>query len=286
MIDNLYTVYPSSPLLSKYIYCYYIIENTDTNFRSLHYSFPHTFNAVSIYSGGNYFIEKQQIKIIGSAESSSPFTILQGKCQKPLLVDLEGSFSRITILFKSLGINNFINSPLGEIMGSEPSLFTQWNSDSYNQLLQFLFTGNNISSRISELEVFLCLNIKLSDLTLLRKSIQYLSDFIEGKSIEEIAGTIQIPLRTFNRLFKLHLGVSPIMYRQIARFRHSLENKLFNEQFKKLTEIGYNSNFYDQSYFNKLYKQLSGSNPKTFFKVVEQVGDSKLVFQLIKEQTG
>lgn len=285
MIDNLYTVYPSSPLLAKYIYCYYIIENTNTDFKSLHYSFPHTFNAISIYNRENYSIGKQKISVIGSAESSS-FSILQGKCQNPLLVDLEGSFSRITILFKSLGLNNFIKVPLSRIMGKEPSLFTQWNSTEYNQLLKHLFTSDNIGTRIDALENFLYSNIKLLDLSLLSKSIEYLSSFHEEKSIEEIAGIINVPLRTFNRLFKMHLGVSLVVYRQIARFRHSLENKLFHEQFKKLTEIGYNSNFYDQSYFNKLYKQLSGSNPKTFFKVIEQVGDSELVFHYIKNTTG
>jgi AraC-like DNA-binding protein len=90
-----------------------------------------------------------------------------------------------------------------------------------------------------------------------------------------------LSLRTFHRLFKTHLGVSPITHQRIARFRHSLENKFFQDKFKNLTEIGYESNFYDQSYFIKLYNQLAGSNPGTLFSKLEQLGDSKLVFEFI-----
>jgi hypothetical protein len=33
MINKLRTIYPASPLLEKYIYCYYIFENTAANFK-------------------------------------------------------------------------------------------------------------------------------------------------------------------------------------------------------------------------------------------------------------
>jgi hypothetical protein len=48
---------------------------------------------------------------------------------------------------------------------------------------------------------------------------------------------LSLNTRTFNRPFLTHVGISPVAYRKIARFRHSLKNKLFNDQFKKLTEI-------------------------------------------------
>lgn len=279
--NKIQTIYPTSPLLKKYIYCYYIIKNTDNNFKDSHYSFPHVLNAISIYDNGTILKKEHYIKIVGN-NNYAPYCILQGKCQTPLLVDMEGRFSRITILFTPLGLNNFIRIPLSQIMDSETSLFTQWDSDLFNHLLKYLFTNEDTKARINALENFLHSIYKPINQLLLLKSLEYLGDFETERSITEIAGLINIPVRTFNRLFKKYLGVSPVVHRQITRFRHSLENKLFEEQSKKLTEIGYGSNFYDQSYFNKLYKQLSGSNPKKFFKSVEQVGDSKLVFQYKK----
>jgi AraC-like DNA-binding protein len=207
---------------------------------------------------------------------------LQGKCQNPLLVELEGSFSRITILFKPLGLNNFIDRPLGEVMGSESREFILWNSPVFEQLTGNLFSKNELTGKINHLEHFLMGIFRPAGYPQLQAALDNLVDFSREMSIEEIAALVNLPLRTFNRLFKMHLGVSPVVHRQIARFRNSLENKLFYEQFKQLTEIGYNSNYYDQSYFTKLYKKLSGTNPKAFFRSVERIGDSNIIFQFVK----
>ena len=89
--------------------------------------------------------------------------------------------------------------------------------------------------------------------------------------------------RSFNRLFYKHMSIAPVAWKKVARFRHSLQNKLFSAQFKKLTEIGYASNFYDQAYFIKVYNKLTGSNPTAFFKSVEKLADDNLVFRFVKE---
>jgi len=55
----------------------------------------------------------------------------------------------------------------------------------------------------------------------------------------------------------------------VLQFRDSLKNKLYNEEFKRLADICYESNFYDPPYFNRIYKQFTGSNPTRFFKAVD-----------------
>ena len=116
---------------------------------------------------------------------------------------------------------------------------------------------------------------------LLERSIGLLTDFAKEKTIKNIADEIGLNVRTFNRIFTENIGISPVGFKKIARFRHSINNRFFNEQFQRLTDIAYNSNFYDQSYFINIYKQLTGSNPKLFFNQVEKVGDDKLLFQFL-----
>lgn len=280
MAPNIQTLYPYSGALAQYVYCYYFFEGTDGDFKNMHYSFPHTYNAITIYSNGSYQIEEEKI-IINGNDNGSPFIILQGKRTKPLLVDLNGKFARITIIFKPLGLNQFVNKPLSKLMGTAPRVFSEWQGKFYRQMLRNLFIKIPISQRIAYLEQFLLSILNPISLTEIEISLIYLSDFNNERSISQIAALVGKPLRSFNRHFKSHIGVSPACYRQIARFRHSLENKLFDEQFQKLTTIAYNSNFYDQAYFNKLYKQLSGSNPKKFFQSVRQIGDTHLVFKYI-----
>ncbi|MDE1192856.1 MAG: helix-turn-helix domain-containing protein [Arachidicoccus sp.] len=277
MIDNIQTIYPSSDFLKKYIYCYYIIDSGDYTFKSVHYSFPHVFNSISIYNDVRHNMEFA--KIIKEKDSSK--CLLQGKRLEPVLVELKGKVRRITILFKEFGLNHFIEKPLGEIIRTETVVFKEWNSEALDKTVCQFFYNKNLAEGINLLEDFLRSVYLPFELLALEKSLVYLKDFDKEKSVEEIANLIDMPLRTFNRLFKLHLGVSPSIYRQIARFRHSLEDKIFEEKFRTLTEIVYNSNYYDQAYFNKLYKQLTGSNPRKFFNAVEKIGDTKLVFQYL-----
>lgn len=110
-----------------------------------------------------------------------------------------------------------------------------------------------------------------------------LNDFNTEVSIEDIASKFSVSSRTLDRVFKKHLGVSPVGFRKIARFRHSLKNKIFHSKFNSLTKIGYESNFYDQSYFNKVYKNLTGQNPKAFFNSIDKLADDRLIFKFNKE---
>lgn len=285
MLNKLQIVYPAASALSNFIYCYYIIEDTEPDYRNLHYSFPHTLNAVTIYNNGIFMGSTHHIKITGN-KAYAPFCILQGKRLSPLLVDLEGKFSRITILFKPLGLNHFIRRPLGNLLNTDTSLFTEWQSPAFNKILQNLFAESKIHQRIALLENYLLSVLQPINLSETQHIITHLSSFNYELSVEAIAGLMNMSVRTLNRSFKTHVGVSPVVYRQIVRFRNSLEHKLFHDTGKRLTEIGYGSNFYDQSYFVKFYKQLAGASPAKFFNSVNRVGNSDLVFQFIENQIG
>ena len=282
MLELIKTYYPINEQLKPFIYCYYLISDTPDDLHNLHYSFPHTFNAVSIYKSARLTQQHRHFTLTGDGPHGRSLCLLQGKFQYPLLVELNGRISRLTILFKPLGLNQFMDQPLGDLLDKSASAISLWPDDVLKGLASQLFTADDIDKRLKLLENHLLDIYHPSPQPLLENALTYLADFAQDLSIKDIADRINLPLRTFNRLFKMHLGVSPAAHRQIARFRHSLENKLFNEQLQKLTTIGYQSNFYDQSYFNKIYRQLSGSNPGKFFKSVQQVGDSNLVFQFVK----
>jgi len=279
---NIETLQPQ-PALQKYIEFYYFIRNQAADFKSIHYSFPHTINVLSIYKQANYHSVVGHVEIYNDPKSNY-LTILQGKCQMPLKVELTGKTDRISIFFKTFGLNQFIQTSLASVMSNKPNQLTEWDTDPmYKNYLDQCFATDNQEEKIRHLEDFLLWKLKPSPPSPFEKAVTLLSDFEHNHTIEEILSQLKMPLRTFNRRFKEVIGISAIEYRNIARFRHSLNNKLFNSKFKKLTEIGYNSNFYDQSYFIKMYKKLTGSNPSAFFKTVEKLGDDKLIFQFVKK---
>jgi YesN/AraC family two-component response regulator len=48
----------------------------------------------------------------------------------------------------------------------------------------------------------------------------------------------------------------------------------------KLTDVAYESNYYDQSYFIKEYKKLTGTKPNAFFNSVRILTEEKVIWQL------
>lgn len=282
MTNHFHTVEPCEAL-KKYVACYYFIKSDDKNFSSKHYSFPHTYNALSIYKNADFNSIPSNFK---AKESLVPNhrLVIQIKKQTPLMVDISGKINRITILFKEFGINHFINEPLSKIMNYDAEQALLWKNDPlFLAFIEVAFGTDDIKAQAQILDQFLLQKLRLIDLSYFEKAVTLLCDFEKNVSINEIAVQFNVSLRSFNRNFKEVLGVSPVEYRRIAQFRHSINNKLFQTQFKRLTDIGYESHFYDQSYFNKIYKKLSGSNPKTFFKSIERIGNDELIFQFIKK---
>lgn len=273
------TVQPH-PALKKYIDFYYLVKNDAPSFNSVHYSFPHTANVVSIYKHAKFFGALGETKL--SYEPANDYlTIIQAKCQLPLKVSLSGPTDRISIWFNPFGINQFIKRPLSEIMGKVSCEFTEWDSDpEYHKSLRKCFTAQSNPEKIALLEIFLLKKLNIINTAEMQKATDLLLDFEYNNSIETIAEQLKTSVRSLNRHFKQMLGISMVEYRNIARFRHSLTNKLFTDHFNRLTEIAYQSNFYDQSYFIKMYKKLTGSNPSAFFATIDKLGNDKLIFQL------
>lgn len=282
MTNHFHTVEPCEEL-KKYVACYYFLKSDDQNFSSRHYSFPHTYNALSIYKDSSFDSKPSNFNARQSLTPNYQLFI-QVKKQAPLMVNISGKINRVTILFKDFGINHFITEHLSNIMGYEKVQFNSWQKDPmFPIFLTNLFSREDEVKKGEIINNFLLKRLKPIQLFYLEDAVTLLCDFEKNLSIHKIAEKFNVSLRSFNRKFKEVLGVSPVEYRRIAQFRRSIENKLFQSQFKRLTDIGYESHFYDQSYFNKIYHKLAGSNPKTFFKSIDRIGNDQLIFQFIKK---
>ena len=211
--------------------------------------------------------------------------ILNGRYEIPLHVQQKGKINKATIVFKPLGLNHFITAPFNEVAQKPTQIFKEWTkANNCSTFLNQFFNECNNYKRILILENYLLSLYKpLTEHLFLNDVLYMLNDFNKEVSIEDIARNFSLSSRTLDRVFKKHLAISPVGFRKIARFRHSLKNKLFSNEFDTLTKIGYESNFYDQSYFIKVYKNLTGQNPKTFFNSINKLADDRLIFKFINK---
>jgi AraC-like DNA-binding protein len=99
--------------------------------------------------------------------------------------------------------------------------------------------------------------------------IQYSTDKImlsSGKEIlAEMLKELNLTERTFQRMFKKYVGVTPGQYRRICQFKLSFD-QLRNGQFDNLGDVAYDTGFADQSHFIRSFKEFTDITPKEYKK--------------------
>jgi AraC-like DNA-binding protein len=277
---NIVTYIPKNNLLKQYIDRYYFLKTDDINFSSRYYVFPSMITPLNIHKNVDLKISQDFIAVSGS-EQKSYSLILQGMRKKPMAVELSGVLDKITILFKPLGLNHFIRKDFNKVAVENSQLFKEWNEISgFAEFIASFYATDDNDQRINILENFLLeVFSPVKEYDNFNRVVEQLIDFKEEKSITDIAMATGLNARTFDRRFKTLFGITPAGFRKIGRFRHSMNNKMVSDRFSSLTQLGYESNFYDQSYFINVYKEITGLNPTSFFKKISRHEEAGLFFQ-------
>ena len=92
------TIEPSSPILKKYIECFYIYEgNSSSSFSYV--AFPHLNTGLSFFKGAVIERQNWNVQITENPNSGVHIEIL-GKYISPVWIEYKGKLSEISIVFK------------------------------------------------------------------------------------------------------------------------------------------------------------------------------------------
>ncbi|HLZ86435.1 MAG TPA: helix-turn-helix transcriptional regulator, partial [Puia sp.] len=80
-------------------------------------------------------------------------------------------------------------------------------------------------------------------------------------SLRSLQEELRITERSFQRLFDLHIGVSPKQYSRICQFQPAFR-QLSGGQFGRLSDIAYDNGYADQSHLIRVFREFTGLTPK------------------------
>ena len=83
--------------------------------------------------------------------------------------------------------------------------------------------------------------------------------------------------RQLEREFKGKIGISPKQLAKVIRLQSALK-RILNRQSETLTEIAYESEYYDQAHFIRDFKEFTGTTPRKFLRS-EQMALSSLFYK-------
>ena len=88
--------------------------------------------------------------------------------------------------------------------------------------------------------------------------------FDKPLTLDELAKTANMSTRTFSRIFRQKLGVSPIQYLQQLRLERSKE--LLRDSSSDISAIAFQCGFSDSNYFSKLFRSRFKCTPRDYRK--------------------
>jgi AraC-like DNA-binding protein len=268
---------PKSTILKKYVDFFYYINTKNTG--ELNYVvFPHTFTTISLFKGAELSRGNHKVTIYSNKESTNKHNAeITGRFIKPFFINYLSHIEEITIIFKPLGVNVFLRN---NFIDYAPLYSQALNQKEWISICKDAFDENRVSKRIEKIERWLLSNLNEKENVAIKKAITLIENANKDYSLQEIADLCKISTKSLQRGFYKHLGCSPISYKRIARFRHSLTKDVLKGEIKKLTDVAHDSNYYDQSYFIKEYKRLTGTSPKNFFNRIIKLHENKIILEL------
>lgn len=84
-------------------------------------------------------------------------------------------------------------------------------------------------------------------------------------TIAEVRKRLHVTERTLERQFLKEVGVTPKQFAKIIQFSSSIQ-QIKESDYMKLTEVGFENGFADQSHFIRSFKRFTGKTPKEFRK--------------------
>lgn len=141
------TIEPSSPILRKYVGCFYFYEGkANSSFSYL--AFPHFNTGLSFMKGASVQRQNWTLHVSENRTDSVHIEIL-GKYTTPVFLEYKGTLREISVIFKPLGINRFFKD---NYLSLAPHFSQELINDVWRKLGETLFSGDD---DISKIESFL-----------------------------------------------------------------------------------------------------------------------------------
>ena len=267
---------PQNIILQNFIEYFYILTKNADEEPITYLTFPNIYSMVSISCNA-------VIKTIGNkvtVDFSSESDLMCGlavRYKQPLLIEYTGAASEITICFKPMGLNAFLDQPLNHYAKNDTLENNFLPFTDFHREMNAIMQIQNDEQKIAAMESYWINKLRGVSHPFL---YQVINDMLlpndKEMSIAEIAQKNCISQKTLIKLFEKHIGKTPSDFRKIVRFRNAMKQRTLENRADNLTDITYISRYFDQSHMIKDFKALTGYSPKEFFKKLNSSYDGKI----------
>lgn len=194
-----------------------------------------------------------------------PRAMVLGQTIAPFYIQPVGYVNTFAVTFYPYGFANFISEPIKNLVNKETPLSALFGEAPAMDLEQNMIQAESTNERIKLVEDFLFARLKdnMTIDNIVKATIDVLL-LTKGRiSINSIVKQDLSKRRQLERKFAKQIGISPKQLGKVIRLQSALKI-LLNEDSQNLTNIAYQSEYYDQAHFVKDFKEFTGVSPKDF----------------------
>ena len=265
---------PKNNILQNCIECFYTLQRNDNEENVTYFGFPSNTIFVTLCQDSEVIINDNEIAIENHPNEKIK-SILIIDNQKQGATTYRGKTNEISIYFKPLGINAFLEKPFSSYITGTISEFNPF--EDYERAMNEAFKIKDDTQKIEFIENYLLSKIKEFKHPFLHQTIESIKSANDQKlNITEIAKKNAISRTTFNKQFLLHIGTTPSQFIKIERFRNAIKMFTKHATRDQLIDIVYLADYFDQSHMAKDFKSLTGYSPKIFFSKLAQIENNQI----------
>lgn len=214
-------------------------------------------------------------KSLDHKKSITGNVILSGHLKSYYDISVTSSLSMFSVSFMPFGVRMFMKMPADELYDlNVPFRFIV--PEMADRLEDALYEAGTFEEKVSITERYLaCLLNTDSDtyeLQRISNSLKLITGARGAIEIDKLSDAACVSRKQFERIFSGYIGTSPKQFLKTVRFQGSLHVKRFNPDMS-LTDLAYNSGYYDQAHMINDYKTLSGKTPGQYFAECEPYSD-------------
>jgi len=148
-----------------------------------------------------------------------------------------------------------------------PVELNQWNGQKTMALKLQLHHSKSTHAKIEILSHFIHTQIENNqrDCEIIRYATDAFMQDSNAEAISKLLGELHLPERTFQRIFKRYVGITANEYRRICQHYFAF-SQLKSGHFKKLTDVALDNGYFDQSHYNRTFKEFTKTTPNEYLQ--------------------
>jgi AraC-like DNA-binding protein len=169
-------------------------------------------------------------------------------------------------------VNQLLNIQADEVVNDVfdfSDLFKQEGAELADQV----YSAINALERIARVSHYLTKKASQHKVDPLKYFVDKVLHSAGAADIQAIQQESGLSVKQFERRFKAIAGFPPKYFARISRFQ-AVKDRYALGRISSMTNLAYSCNYYDQSHFNREFKEFSGVQPLQYFKRTDQENNS------------